>query len=66
MNTRRAMKGSTKIIRLGDTAMTPDDPGCGRLEALVGSVGSLTSAPNSLAASGYEYIHYVISMVLCL
>ena len=34
INTRRAVKGSTKIIRLGDTAITPD-PGWGRLEALV-------------------------------
>ena len=53
INTRRAVKASTKTIRLGDAAITPD-PGWGRLEdsvvvamVPVGSVGSLyNSAAN--------------------
>ena len=68
INTSRAMKGSTKIVRLGDIAITPD-PGWGRLEALLlildiplGPVGSMTS-PNSLAASGYNYLCDIYSIM---
>ena len=48
INISRAVKSSTKIIRLGDTAITPD-PGWGRLEDPMAVLEDSVAVENSVA-----------------